>query len=86
MFGSTYLCECSFSVMKQIKTGYRPSIKDINFEIVLRISLKNIQLILINYVITKRQSQLFQMKNTEKKLKTYKKNIKHYKTYKKNVW
>lgn len=38
-FGSSYLCECCFSIMKRIKTEYRSRLTDHNLENSLRISL-----------------------------------------------
>lgn len=43
MFGSTYLCECSFSKMKYIKTDRRSSLKDASLASLMRISTSTIQ-------------------------------------------
>lgn len=44
MFGSTYLCECSFSKMKYIKTDRRSCLKDASLSSLMRISSSNIQI------------------------------------------
>lgn len=44
MFGSTYLCECSFSKMKNIKTDRRSCLKDASLSSLMRISASNIQI------------------------------------------
>lgn len=44
MFGSTYLCECSFSKMKYIKTDRRSCLKDASLSSLMRISTSNIQI------------------------------------------
>jgi len=42
MFGSTYLCECSFSKMKNIKTDKRSSLSDTSLSSLMRTSSSNI--------------------------------------------
>ncbi|XP_029173916.1 general transcription factor II-I repeat domain-containing protein 2A-like, partial [Nylanderia fulva] len=44
MFGSTYLCECSFSKMKYIKTDRRSCLKDASLSSLMRISTSNIEI------------------------------------------
>lgn len=44
MFGSTYLCECSFSKMKNIKTDNRSSLSDTSLASLMRISSSNISI------------------------------------------
>jgi hypothetical protein len=41
IFGSTYICEQSFSCMKINKSKYRCSLTDINLQAVMRISTSN---------------------------------------------
>lgn len=43
MFGSTYLCECSFSKMKYIKTDRRSCLRDASLSSLMRISMSNMQ-------------------------------------------
>ncbi|XP_066590714.1 general transcription factor II-I repeat domain-containing protein 2B-like [Prorops nasuta] len=44
MFGSTYLCECSFSKMKQIKNDLRSSMNDSTLTALMRTYLTNIEI------------------------------------------
>ena len=43
LFGSTYVCEQSFSVMKQVKSKERSLLTDGHLEAIMRIAISNIE-------------------------------------------
>jgi len=59
MFGSTYLCECSFSKMKYIKTDKRSCLTDASLSSLMRISTSNIPMDIPSIIESKEQRTKF---------------------------